>query len=50
MSAYLEIEGALGKKRGADSLSSCGECGEPSAQKICMFCSKVKLFNGQKHK
>jgi uncharacterized protein (TIGR00269 family) len=37
--SFLEIEDALRQKykKGAE-LGTCGSCGEPSSQKICMFC------------
>jgi len=42
VNAFLEIEGALRKKysKGAKMIF-CSSCGEPSSQKICMYCKRV---------
>jgi uncharacterized protein (TIGR00269 family) len=46
VSSFLEIEGPLRAKYATETeLPSCDSCGEPSSQKTCMFCRKVKLIN-----
>lgn len=46
VSSFLEIEGPLRSKYATDSgISVCDTCGDPSSQKTCMFCRKVRLIN-----
>ncbi|HSB46773.1 MAG TPA: TIGR00269 family protein [Candidatus Bilamarchaeum sp.] len=46
VNSFLDMEGALRAKYADEaSLPPCDSCGEPSSQKTCMFCQKVRLIN-----
>lgn len=41
VNAFLEMEDALREKYGKGRLMECEKCGEPSSQKLCMFCKRT---------
>jgi uncharacterized protein (TIGR00269 family) len=46
VSSFLEIEDSLRSKYAKSAkIALCDSCGEPSSQKTCMYCTKVKLIN-----
>ncbi|MEW6723110.1 MAG: TIGR00269 family protein [Candidatus Micrarchaeota archaeon] len=42
--SFFEMEGALRANLPEASIGACSVCGEPSSQKTCMFCERVKVF------
>lgn len=44
LNSFLEMEDALRSKYDGSDLAFCRSCGEPCAQKECMFCKRVKAF------
>ena len=47
VNSFLEMEQALRKHYPHQELASCSSCGEPSSDKICMFCQKVNLVRSK---
>lgn len=47
VNSFLEMEDALQAKYSRNAeLGFCKECGEPSANEICMFCKNIKMYKG----
>lgn len=46
VNSFLEIEDALQAKYTKTGLGFCRQCGEPSANEICMFCKNIKMYKG----
>jgi uncharacterized protein (TIGR00269 family) len=44
VNSFLEMEGALRSKFKDSEVSECKSCRQPSANELCQFCKRVKMF------